>query len=242
MKLLIFFMILTFIIEILLPDKKKRKRNYRRKSKKTTENQKIIILSIIVSIILLINFPKTILLFIIILIIAGIYLFLKNNNILKIFEINNNGELFNKSIIDEMQKLKYNKKQKIYKKTVKKRVGDNYEREVGKYYESFGYKIIYNGLEKGYLDEGIDIIATNKDKTLLIQCKNWKNKTVTITEIYKFLENCNKFISKRNFKTRKIKKIFAVSNKERNLEIEEFMQRNENLFEYTEIPYLNIYK
>jgi hypothetical protein len=60
-------------------------------------------------------------------------------------------------------------------------------------------------------------------------------------EIYKFLDNCNKFILKRNFQTAIIEKIFVVSNKKKNLEIEEFIQRNKNLFEYKEIPFSDIY-
>jgi len=153
-------------------------------------------------------------------------------------------EKFNK------EQKKYNQKPNPYlntkkpttthSKETKKRAGDNYEKEVGKYYESFGYNIVYNGLEKGYLDEGIDLIATKEDKTLLIQCKNWKNSLITMKEIYKFLNNCSNFISKRNFETPIIEKIFVVSNKKRNSEIEEFIEKNKNLFEYKEIPYLDI--
>lgn len=228
--LLFVFFILSIFIDILFSKKKKR-RNYSKKTKKITENQKIAIIGIFLAIILMIYFPKTIFLFIMTLTCIGIYLFLKHNKILDIFKKNNLDEPFKKNSINT----KINRT-----KEAKKRAGNNYEKEVGKYYEKLGYKVKYNGLEKGYLDEGIDLIASNENRTLLIQCKNWQKSIITIEEIYYFLDNCNKFTSKYNFQTKEIIKIFVVANKKKNFEIEEFIQRNQNVFEYKEIPYLNV--
>lgn len=228
--LIFVFVILKIFIEILLPDKKKRK-NYRKKQKKITENQKIVIYAILLMIICLFYFPKIAIIGLIILSIIGIFLFLNKINLFKIFK--------NDELKTPFSQKEY-KQKKPYSRYAKKRAGNNYEKEVGKYYESLGYEIIYNGLEKGYYDEGIDLIGKNENRTLLIQCKNWQNSIITIEEIYKFLDNSNKFISKRNFETPIIEKIFVVSNKRKNIEIEEFIERNKNLFEYKEIPYADI--
>lgn len=244
-------LILNFFLSS-LKSNKKNKRNYRKKQTKSAEKQKLVILGSIVAFFLLIKFPKTIFLFIIILTIIGIYFFLKEINVLSIFKKESLQETLKRYDENEEKRKKtayknkpnpyLNTKQqtKNYSKKAKKRAGDNYEKEVGKYYKNLGYEITYNGLEKGYYDEGIDLIAKNENRTLLIQCKNWQNSIITIKEIYKFLDNSNKFISKKNFKTPIIEKIFVVSKKRKNIEIEEFIERNKNLFEYKEIPYADI--
>jgi hypothetical protein len=75
--------------------------------------------------------------------------------------------------------------------------GADYERYIAKKYIDTGYKIIYNGIEKGMADEGIDLIATKGDKTILIQCKNWKNtgyKEIYAKDIKAFFGDCFKYI------------------------------------------------
>ncbi|NBI65057.1 restriction endonuclease [Clostridiales bacterium] len=58
-------------------------------------------------------------------------------------------------------------------------IGIEYERYVGYVYESNGYKVTYEGALKGLDDRGRDIIAKNKNETLVIQCKRWaKEKTI----------------------------------------------------------------
>ena len=52
-----------------------------------------------------------------------------------------------------------------------KKFGDNFEKYVGKIYEDDGYEVDYRGLNLGFLDGGIDLIAKNNDEILLIQCK-----------------------------------------------------------------------
>jgi hypothetical protein len=66
---------------------------------------------------------------------------------------------------------------KLYWSNIKHRPpwvkGMIYERYIGYIYEDKGYSVDYLGIEKGFDDEGIDLICKDFDKTLLIQCKNW---------------------------------------------------------------------
>ncbi len=52
-----------------------------------------------------------------------------------------------------------------------KKVGDDFEKYVGKKYEDNGYEVEYRGLNLGFLDGGIDLITKKNDKVFLIQCK-----------------------------------------------------------------------
>lgn len=101
------------------------------------------------------------------------------------------------------------KKEKGYLKTITKqyRIIDNYEdqlglkclnqqerQKAGQEYEEYiarhlrrkGYQITYNGIKKGFDDEGIDLICRKAgEKTLLVQCKNWSDDKI-IHENYIF--------------------------------------------------------
>jgi Holliday junction resolvase-like predicted endonuclease len=46
-----------------------------------------------------------------------------------------------------------------------------YEKFVGQILEDEGYEVNYNGLEKGWLDKGIDLIAKKGNEINFIQCK-----------------------------------------------------------------------
>jgi hypothetical protein len=46
-----------------------------------------------------------------------------------------------------------------------------YEKFVGQILESEGFEVTYNGLEKGLLDRGIDLIASKDNQLNFIQCK-----------------------------------------------------------------------
>jgi len=53
--------------------------------------------------------------------------------------------------------------------------GSEYEKYVGLKYTNLGYKVIYNGINKGIFDSGIDLIVIKNNKHILVQCKNWKD-------------------------------------------------------------------
>lgn len=57
-------------------------------------------------------------------------------------------------------------------KEIKINKGNEYELFIGKRYEELGKKVIYNGIQKGVLDNGIDLIVEDEKSITLIQCKN----------------------------------------------------------------------
>lgn len=54
-------------------------------------------------------------------------------------------------------------------------IGKLYERYVGYLYEQKGYKVDYVGIKKGFDDLGRDLICTNDEETLVVQCKYWSS-------------------------------------------------------------------
>ena len=78
-----------------------------------------------------------------------------------------------------------------------KQYGDDFEREVGNYYEAQGYTVEYRGLELGFKDGGIDLIATKPDELILIQCKYWKKKnSITPNMVKEFYGSCHFYLNK----------------------------------------------
>lgn len=59
--------------------------------------------------------------------------------------------------------------------------GDGYELHIGRMFERKGDLVIYNGLLRGYSDQGVDIIViSKKDQAInLVQCKHWKRYEFT---------------------------------------------------------------
>ena len=100
--------------------------------------------------------------------------------------------------------------EEIYKRNKQK--GDEYEFFVANLYKDDGYKIYMNGYNKGFKDEGIDIIAHKGNEALLIQCKNWKNPPKQ-RDLKVFIADCDLYIQKNQkyLKNKKIRKIFATS-------------------------------
>lgn len=58
-----------------------------------------------------------------------------------------------------------------------------YEKHVGQHFEQRGYSVEYNGLNKGFLDGGIDLIAQKEDRKYYIQCKYTKLSKSAIENI-----------------------------------------------------------
>ena len=98
---------------------------------------------------------------------------------------------------------------KYYK--TKQQIGQEYEKRVGKYYENKGYKVTYRGIELGLSDGGIDLIARNNYKILLIQCKYWKEKeSITHNMVKEFFGNCSFYIDNNNIEKSKTTSIYIV--------------------------------
>lgn len=75
-----------------------------------------------------------------------------------------------------------------------KEIGDAYEKEIGKEFESKGDFVIYNGLISGVADGGIDLIVISPDSQSinLVQCKNWHKMKMEhhhISSVYDKLTN-----------------------------------------------------
>lgn len=76
-----------------------------------------------------------------------------------------------------------------------KQYGDDFEKEVGNYYEFQGYTVEYRGLELGLKDGGIDLIATKPDELVLIQCKYWKKEnSITQKMVKEFYGSCHFYL------------------------------------------------
>lgn len=73
-----------------------------------------------------------------------------------------------------------------------------YEKYVGQYFESIGYNVNYWGLEKGFNDGGIDIVAEREEEIYYIQCKHLINRTMGKSYIENILYKAGNTISKQN--------------------------------------------
>lgn len=96
-----------------------------------------------------------------------------------------------------------------------KKFGDDFEKYVGKKYEDNGYEVEYRGLNLGFLDGGIDLIAKKNDKVFLIQCKYWKKKdSITHNMVKEFYGNCNFYIDNNKLDRNNVTCIYAVAKQE----------------------------
>lgn len=115
--------------------------------------------------------------------------------------------------------------------------GNAYEEQVADYYRSKGYDVIEHGKLKGRKDGGIDLIASNSNKTLLIQCKNWTTRKITHAHLKEFLYNAKTFIENNNL-TGNINYMYIVSNQILDKSAKGFLYNaNENI-DFKVIPYL----
>lgn len=66
-----------------------------------------------------------------------------------------------------------------------KAMGDAYELHIGRRFEQKGDLVIYNGLLRGYADQGVDLIVLSKQERVLhlIQCKHWKRYEFTLEHL-----------------------------------------------------------
>ena len=71
--------------------------------------------------------------------------------------------------------------------------GTQYERFVGHFYESRGYIVDFNGVNRGSWDGGIDLICKYKTFTVLVQCKCYDTSSISTSDIYKFYGACRHY-------------------------------------------------
>lgn len=76
----------------------------------------------------------------------------------------------------------------------KRLIGKLYERYVGYLYEKQGYYVDYFGITEGLSDLGRDLICSNDNEILLVQCKNWsRSKTIYEKHIFQFFGTMYQF-------------------------------------------------
>lgn len=74
-----------------------------------------------------------------------------------------------------------------------KKKGSDYEKYIAYIYKTKGYDVVLHGVLKGKKDGGIDIICTNGNELLLIQCKNWESHhkwKINHTALKSFIGSC----------------------------------------------------
>lgn len=167
----------------------------------------------------------------------------KYNDFIDKFEKNNKKE--NKEIHIEKENNKKSQNdekllncyEKVYKTTnkTKKELGDEYELQIGRYFQSLNFKIYYNGINNGKKDGGIDIIGWNSEKVLLIQSKNHRSQ-INQDLLRKFIGDCKIYEEKNKYKIkdREIKRIFA-SNSTADYGANRFLNENRNILEFLRI-------
>lgn len=73
--------------------------------------------------------------------------------------------------------------------------GDGYELHIGRMFERKGDLVIYNGLLRGYDDQGVDLIVISKnDQSVnLVQCKHWKRYEFTTEHLLKIYNKLSRY-------------------------------------------------
>ena len=82
-----------------------------------------------------------------------------------------------------------------------KEMGDAYEKEIGKEFESKGDFVIYNGLIRGVADGGVDLIVISHDSQSinLVQCKNWHKMKMEYHHISGVYDKLTDYASNINY-------------------------------------------
>ncbi len=83
-----------------------------------------------------------------------------------------------------------------------------YEKYVGQILESEGFYVTYNGLEHGFFDNGIDLIAGKDNQLIFIQCK-FLSGIITKSNIDRMLYKASKILFEQ-FKEHNKKLVFIL--------------------------------
>ncbi len=81
--------------------------------------------------------------------------------------------------------------------------GAEYEKFIGKKYEEVGFRVDYRGVTLGKQDGGIDLIAANDEKIVLVQCKNWietDNYQIESRDLRAFIGDCYLYLTQNPIK------------------------------------------
>ena len=120
----------------------------------------------------------------------------------------------------------------------RKKRGNDYEIHVGKYYETQGYKVIYNGLINGKKDDGIDLLAENEHETLLIQCKGWRTAEIKQKHLKEFIGNCTTYLEDNpHLKEKNTKRVFITSSENSERGLDKYLTQHIGKIEYIIMPF-----
>jgi hypothetical protein len=96
----------------------------------------------------------------------------------------------------------------------KQNYGNKYENFIASKYEHDNYYVELNGIKRGVKDGGLDLIATKKDKIVLVQCKNWSlsnNYKINQKDLRAFIGDCYLYMKDRNLHGKTVAFHFIVS-------------------------------
>ena len=120
---------------------------------------------------------------------------------------------------------------------INKQKGDDYERQIGRFYQQQGYKVYFKGIKEGRRDQGIDLIAYKGREAILIQCKNWENTQIKQEHLRIFLGDCTAYLEQNQkiFAKKNVSRVFVTSCENLDYGVKKFLE--ENSMEYRIIPY-----
>ena len=72
-----------------------------------------------------------------------------------------------------------------------------YERHVGLHFEAEGYAVTYQGLQFGFLDNGVDLTLERDGETIYVQCKYTLGKRISANEVRWILHKADAYLAKQ---------------------------------------------
>lgn len=142
----------------------------------------------------------------------------------------------NKSVSDPLYQTK---SLRADKQSTFKEKGEVFEAFIADHFRGLDYDVIERGKLYGKKDKGIDLIATNENETLLIQCKNWSaggRYSITHSHIKEFIGNTFVFLEGGEFSDQRIRRLFVVSENVFDRSAINYIRDNSDIVEYRVIP------
>ena len=132
--------------------------------------------------------------------------------------------------------------------TEKQKKGEEYEKYISQYFKTKGWISYEHGAEKGWKDQGIDLMLKKDNQFLFVQCKNWNKNhkyKMGIKKIQQYREKTKKYMlnnpqfSKILIDLYQVKLVFISSEDIYTKEAKTYIQENKNILEYQIIPMKN---
>lgn len=124
-----------------------------------------------------------------------------------------------------------------YDKLTESDWGSVYEKFVGQQLEDEGFDVIYNGLEKGMLDRGIDLIASKGNEINFIQCKYLAGSISKSRIDWILYKASNQLYNAYKSSNNKLSFTLIVNNKEKNFSKRKRKKFRLNFSDMTKVEY-----